>query len=175
MYYPSTWGRCTLPIGTAHYSSPPPGCLHALQRLQHTTVMGPGMEKSSHRSIADPPMFLPDKGYYTWRNMLPIGLTSSKWVLKKMKTSCTSPCTRLLVGSFTAEGFYKRRRVSLIMHKKLGKIDYQQSDQVAAVQQIVDLAAVNPPIVIVSRLIESFYRVSNCCGWKGESLSSFVS
>ncbi len=29
--------------------------------------MGPGMEKSSHRGIADPPMFSPDKDYCSWR------------------------------------------------------------------------------------------------------------
>ncbi len=29
--------------------------------------MGPGMEKSSQRGIADPPMFSPDKDYYSWR------------------------------------------------------------------------------------------------------------
>ncbi len=51
--------------------------------------------------------------------MSPIGLTSSRWALKKVKTSWTRPCTRLLVDSFTAEGSHKRRRVSSIMHKKL--------------------------------------------------------
>ncbi len=57
------------------------------------------------------------------------------------------------------------------MHKKLGRSTASNRTG----QQVVDLFAVDPPIVIVSRLIESFNRVSNCRQMKGESLSSFVS
>ncbi len=63
---------------------------------------------------------------------------------------------------------------SIVDHaQEIGKINYKQSNKVAAVQQIVDLIAVDPPIVVVSRLIESFNQV--CRRKEGESLSSFVS
>ncbi len=55
-----------------------------------------------------------------------------------------------------------------------GTIDYKQDDQVKAVQQIIDLVAVEPPIVVVTRLIDSFKRVSNCTRKPTEALSNFV-
>ncbi len=39
----------------------------------------------------------------------------------------------------------------------------------------MDFIAVDPPIVVITRLIESVNRVSNCGRQKNESLSSFVS
>ena len=39
----------------------------------------------------------------------------------------------------------------------------------------MDLIATDPPIVVVSRLIESFNRVSNCRRKKGETLTSYTS
>ncbi len=41
------------------------------------------------------------------------------------------------------------------------QIDYKQEDEVLAVQQIVDLIAVYPPMVVVTSLIDSFHKVSN--------------
>ncbi len=55
-----------------------------------------------------------------------------------------------------------------------GTIDYKQDDQVKAVQQIIDLVAVEPPMVAVTRLIDSFNRVSNCTRKPTEALSNFV-
>ncbi len=55
-----------------------------------------------------------------------------------------------------------------------GLINYKQDDQVKAVQQIIDLVAVEPRIVFLTRLIDSFNRMSNCTRKQSESLSSFV-
>ncbi len=41
-------------------------------------------------------------------------------------------------------------------------------------QQIIDLVAVESPMVVVTRLIDSFNRVSSCNRKPSESLSSFV-
>ncbi len=41
------------------------------------------------------------------------------------------------------------------------KIDYKQGDQVLAVQQTFDLNSVDSPMVIVTRLIDSFNKVSS--------------
>ncbi len=51
------------------------------------------------------------------------------------------------------------------------QIDYKQEDQVLAVKQIVDLVAVDPPMVVVTRLIDSFNKVSHCRRKPTESLS----
>ena len=40
-----------------------------------------------------------------------------------------------------------------------GVIDYKQDNQIAAVKDIVELIAVDPPIATVSRLISSFNKV----------------
>ncbi len=55
-----------------------------------------------------------------------------------------------------------------------GLINYKQDDQVKAVQEIIDLVAVEPPMVVVTRLIDSFNRMSSCTRRASESLSSFV-
>ncbi len=55
-----------------------------------------------------------------------------------------------------------------------GLINYKQDDQVKAVQRSIDLVAVEPPMVVVTRLIDSFNRVSSCTRKPSESLSSFV-
>lgn len=56
-----------------------------------------------------------------------------------------------------------------------GQINYKQGDQVEAVCQIVESVAVDPPIAIVSRLIASYNKVTNCWRRGHESLSFFVS
>ncbi len=55
-----------------------------------------------------------------------------------------------------------------------GLMNYKQNDQVKAVKQIIDVVAVEPPMVAVTRLIDSFNRVSSCSWKPSESLSSFV-
>lgn len=47
--------------------------------------------------------------------------------------------------------------------------------RIAAVRDIVELIAVDPPIAMVSRLISSFNKVSSCRREKNEYLSVFVS
>ena len=41
-------------------------------------------------------------------------------------------------------------------------IDFKQNDQVAAVRDIVNLIVIDPPVAMVSKLINSFHRVSTC-------------
>ncbi len=65
-----------------------------------------------------------------------------------------------------------RRQVDYAQCQEL--INYKQDDQVKAVQEIIDLVAVEPPIVVVTRLIDSFNRVLSCTRRPSESLSSFV-
>ncbi len=53
-------------------------------------------------------------------------------------------------------------------------INYKEEYQVNAVQQIIDLVAVEPPMVVVTRLIDLFNRVSNCTRTPAEASSNFV-
>ena len=59
--------------------------------------------------------------------------------------------------------------------KAKGLINYKQEDQVTAVREIIELIAVDPPIAVVSRLIQSFNAVTNCRRNRSEDLGSFVS
>ena len=57
----------------------------------------------------------------------------------------------------------------------LRTIDFKQNDQVAAVRNIVNLIAIDLSIAMVSRLINSFHKVSACRRKKNEDLLVFVS
>ena len=56
-----------------------------------------------------------------------------------------------------------------------GKIDYKQEDQVKAVQEIVELVPQDLPIAFVTRLIDSFNKVTSCKRKGNEDLNRFVS
>ena len=43
-----------------------------------------------------------------------------------------------------------------------GTIDYKQSDSIKAVKQIFDLINIDPPITVITRLIDTFNAVINC-------------
>ena len=40
--------------------------------------------------------------------------------------------------------------------------EYKQEDQIAAVADILELIAVDPPIEVVTRLIKSYTKVTTC-------------
>lgn len=56
-----------------------------------------------------------------------------------------------------------------------GEIDYGEEDQVMAVLEIVNLIDQDPTVAVVTRLIKSFNRVSNCRRNNKKNLSVFVS
>ena len=55
-----------------------------------------------------------------------------------------------------------------------GLNDYIQEDQVKAAKEIVALIAVDRPIAFVTRLIDSFNKVSISRKKRGEDLNAFV-
>ncbi len=137
--------------------------------------MGPGTDKLTQRGIADPPMFSPNKDQYIWRKDIANWVDLIKVGAEEGEDKLYKTIFKTLGRQLYSRGLPQAQK-SIVDHaQEIGKIDYKQSDQVAAVQDIVDLIAVDPPIVVVSRLIESFNRVSNCRRKKNESLSSFVS
>lgn len=137
--------------------------------------MGPGTDKLSQRGVADPPMFSPNNDLYIWRKDIANWVDLIKVGAEEGEDKLYKTVFKTLGRQLYSRGLPQAQK-SIVDHaQEIGKIDYKQTNQVAAVQQIVDLIAVDPPIVVVSRLIESFNRVSNCRRRKGESLSSFVS
>lgn len=56
-----------------------------------------------------------------------------------------------------------------------GQINHKQDDQVEAVQDIIKLLTVEPPISVVTRLISFFYRVNTCALRINKDCSAFVS
>ncbi len=130
---------------------------------------------SSLRSIATFRCFPQIKTHYVWRKDI------ANWV-DLIKVGAEKGEDKLYKTVFATLGrhLYSRGiphdQKSIVDHaQEIGKVDYKQDDQVAALQQIVDLITVDPPIAVITRLIESFNRVSNCRRRKNESLSSFVS
>ncbi len=60
----------------------------------------------------------------------------------------------------------------MLSAKKL--INYKQRDQVKAVQQIIDLVSVEPPMVVLTSVIDSFNCMTSRIRKPSESLSSIV-
>ena len=56
-----------------------------------------------------------------------------------------------------------------------GIINYKQENQVKAVKEIVDLVAVDQPIAVVTRLINTFNNVLQCKKKSNENLNTFAS
>ncbi len=115
--------------------------------------MGPGPDKLTQRGIADPPMFSPNKDQYIWRKNIANWVDLIKVGAEEGEEKLYKTVFKTLGRQLSPAGCRKRQK-SIVDHaQEIGKIDYKQSDQVAAVQDIVDLIAVDPPIVVVSRLI----------------------
>jgi hypothetical protein len=56
-----------------------------------------------------------------------------------------------------------------------GIIDFRQSNQLTAVEEIVKILATDPPMAIVSRLITTFTKVTTCKRKPKEDLTQFTS
>lgn len=125
----------------------------------------------------DPPYFSPQADLQIWRKEV------ARWV-DKIKASAEKGSDRLYKTVFATLGRHlydtglPSSQQSIVDEAQArGKIDYKQDDPIQAVKDIVDLVASDPPIAVVSRLICSFNRVTECTRdiGRGESLSSFVS
>ena len=60
-------------------------------------------------------------------------------------------------------------------HKSKGRSITSREQQVKAVQDIVDLVAQDPSIAVVTRLIDSFNKVTSCKRKGNKDLNRFVS
>ncbi len=132
--------------------------------------MRPGSENSLHGSIMEPPKFSnsPDGSA-----IFPTGLNSSSLGPRRAKTSCSSLSPLPFFVSCNARLNCSHQRQFAYAHCQ-GLIDYKQNDQVKAVQWIIYIVPVEPPLVFVTLFIDLFNRVSNCMKAPSESLSSFA-
>ena len=137
--------------------------------------MGPGLEQGKGRGPTDPPRFSANKDLHVWRKQV------ANWV-DLVATAAEKGSDKLYKTVFATLGrqLYDRglpqAQMSIVDEaQQRGLIDYKQEDQVKAVKEIVDLIAVDPPIAVVTRLIDSFNQVTNCRKRRGEDLNSFVS
>lgn len=135
--------------------------------------MGPG-PSSNRRNSNEPPVFHPDQDHLEWRKSV------SAWV-DLIKASAEGGEEKLYKTLFATLG--RRLFESLPFAQKSiieeaqvnGKIDYKQSDSIKAVKQIVDLIAIDPPITVVTRLIDTFNAVINCKRGANETITNYVS
>jgi len=129
------------------------------------------MSKETHSS---PPSFTPDGDLQEWRRKV------VRWV-DLIKTAAEKGDDRhyktvwATLGRWLYRGLPSAQQSIVDEAQVKGVINYKQDDQVAAVRDIVELVAVDPPIAMVSRLISSFNKVSSCRRKKNEDLSMFVS
>ncbi len=117
---------------------------------------------ASQRGIADPPMFIPNKDNYAWRKEIANWVDLIKVGAEQGEDKLNKTVFKTFGRQLYTRGLPRAQKIIVDHAQEIGNINYKQFNQVAAVQQIVDLIAVDPPIVVVSRLIESFNQVSSC-------------
>ena len=137
--------------------------------------MGPGKDFEKGLGIMHTPVFEPDQDLLVWRKKVAswvdlIATAASKGNDNFYKTVF---CT---LGRHLYDRGLRQAQQSLVDEaQEQGKIDYRQEDQVKAVHEIVDLVAQDPPIAVVTRLIDSFNKVTSCKHKSNEDLNRFVS
>ena len=136
--------------------------------------MGPGMEKEKSRG-ADPPMFCPEKDLYAWRKNVSLWVDLVCISAEKGEDKFYKTMKATLALQLYTNGLPQAQKSIVDQAQEKGLIDYKQENQVKAVKEIVDLVATDPPISIVTRLIDSFNKVTGCRKKKGDDLSTFVS
>ena len=131
--------------------------------------------EGSKRDKTDPPMFSPDKDFYQYRrqvaNWLDMVVTSSKVPYDKIYKTVLATLGRLLYD----RGLPAAQQSMVDEAQSKGLLNFKQDDQVKAVMEIVNLIAVDAPIAIVSRLINSFNKVTSCRRLKNEDVRTFIS
>ena len=136
--------------------------------------MGPGSSSEKERGT-DPPLYSPEKDSYIWRKNVAqwVDLIVSAADQGQDKHYQTVFIT--LARQLFRKGLPEAQQNIVEEAQEKNLINYKQPNQVLAVKEIVDLIAVDPPIAVVTRLIDSFNKVTACKKRKGEDLTSFAS
>ncbi len=136
--------------------------------------MGPGLDSYKPRGV-DPPFLKPDRDTYVWKKKVSqwVDLIPSAAEMEEDKFYQTIFVT--MARKLYKNGLPPDQKSIVYEAQQKGLIDYKQPDHVKAVKQIVNLICIDTPVRIVTRLIESFNRVSNWRKKKEEDLSASVS
>lgn len=137
--------------------------------------MGPGMDFEQKSNGLTPPMFEPDQDRYAYRKKLAgwvdlIATAAEKGSEKLYKTVFPT-----LGRQLYEQGLHQAQKSILDETHLEGNVDYKQEDQFKAFQEIVEPIAVELPMTSVTRLIDSFDRVTSCKLNSREGLNRFVS
>jgi hypothetical protein len=126
--------------------------------------MGPSPTPARHESRSqgsEAPVLIPGQDLYVWRKAV------SEWV-DLVNTAATESDDRHFKTVYATLGRQLYRALPS-SHRSIvdeaqarGIIDFRQSNQLTAVEEIVKLLATDPPMAIVSRLISTFNKVINC-------------
>ena len=137
--------------------------------------MGPAPGATRGYSPPNPPAFDPSNDLQEWRRDV------SRWV-ETITAAAEKGNDRVYknLAATLARHFYDRSlpsaQKSIVDEAQAkGLINYKQDDQITVIREIIELIAVDPPIPVVSRLIASFNKVTNCRRRRSEDLNTFVS
>ena len=143
--------------------------------MPFTPVMGPVPNTVKSLSPTDPPFFNASANLQEWRRDVCL-------CVEIISVAAYRGTDRLYqtVYATLAHQIYDRclpsEQKSIVDEAQAkGLIDYKQDVQVAAVRDIIELIAIDPPIAVVSRLISSFNKVTACRRRSSEDLGRFVS
>lgn len=136
--------------------------------------MGSSSEKVSHRGIMESPKISKSGDHAKWRcdvvdwvNFIIAGSErGDDRVFKSIRATVSCQLYNNGLNNF------QKRQVDYVQLQ--GTIDYKSDDQVKTVQQVIDLVAVESPMVVVTPLIHLFNHVSNCTRKPTEALSNLV-
>ena len=137
--------------------------------------MDPGQDNGSSRGIADPPLFDPDQDLQVWRKRVAAWVDLISTAAEKGSDKLYKTIFATLARQLYDRGLRQAQKSIVEEAQERGDIDYKQEDQVKGVEQIVNLIAVDPPISVVTRLIDSFNKVTSCRRRQSENLNHFVS
>ncbi len=120
--------------------------------------MGPGLEKTPHRGIMEPPKISNSGEHAHWKRDVANSVDFIVAGSEKGEDKLFKSLRATLGGQLYNVGLNHSQQRQVDYAQLQGTIYYKQDDQVKAVQQIFDLVAVEPPMVVVTRLIDSFNR-----------------
>ncbi|MEM9260669.1 MAG: hypothetical protein AAGA62_13545, partial [Bacteroidota bacterium] len=124
-------------------------------------------------SGTNPPHFNPANDPNEWRRQV------GKWVdyIKETAEKGVDKHHKTIYSTLGTTLYYSLPRASqkiIDRKQELGIINYKQSNQLAAVLQIVNLLTPDSPISMVTFLIDSFNKVTSCRRNANENLPVFV-
>ena len=142
--------------------------------MHRTIVMGPEANVSKGVSPFDSPVFDPAADLQEWRRNISRWVDTIRHAAEKGQDRMYKTVYATLANQLYDRGLPSEQKSIIDEAQLKGLINYKQEDQIAAVRDIIELIAIDSPVATVSRLIDSFHRVTNCRRRRNEDLRAFV-